>query len=252
MANPAQRLGERIAVVSGGASGIGRAIALRLAAEGAIVEILDQNDAGPTCAEIAEAGGTAACGVCDVADDAQIDAAVEALRARRGRVDILVNSAGILTDRRPWRSRTREEIERFVKINYVGVFALTKAIYPLITSSRHGRIVVVGSRTALMGNPGMSGYVESKAAAMGFVRVLARESGEHAITVNAVAPGMIATPGTRANSDEAAFDRMVGIQAIKRRVTPEHVAALVAFLASDDAEMITGQTIVCDGGGYLH
>ena len=137
-------------------------------------------------------------------------------------------------------------------LGYVGVFALTKAIYPLITSSRHGRIVVVGSRTALMGNPGMSGYVESKAAAMGFVRVLAREAGEHAITVNAVAPGMIATPGTRANSDEAAFDRMVGIQAIKRRVTPEHVAALVAFLASDDAEMITGQTIVCDGGGYLH
>jgi len=252
MANPAERLGDRIAVVSGGASGIGRAIAKRLAAEGAIVEILDRNDADAVCAEIAAAGGTATACVCDVGDDAAIAAAAEVIRARRGRVDILVNGAGILTDRRPWNERSREEIERFVKVNYLGVFALTKAIYPLIQPSRHGRIIVVGSRTAFTGNPGMSGYVESKAAAMGFVRVLAREAGEHGITVNAVAPGMIATPGTRANSNEEAFDRMVAIQAIKRRVAPEHVAALVAFLASDDAEMITGQTIVCDGGGFLH
>jgi NAD(P)-dependent dehydrogenase (short-subunit alcohol dehydrogenase family) len=252
MTSPAQRLSERIAVVSGGASGIGRATAKRLTAEGAIVEILDKDDAGSACAEIIGAGGTATSGICDVTDDGQIAAAVEAIRARRGRVDILVNNAGVLTDRRPWRDRTRHEIERFMAVNYFGVFALAKAIYPLIMQSNCGRIIVVGSRTVFMGNPGMSGYVESKAAVMSFVRVLAREAGEHGITVNAVAPGMIATPGTRANSDEAAFDRMVAIQAIKRRVAPEHVAALIAFLASDDAEMITGQTIVCDGGGFLH
>jgi NAD(P)-dependent dehydrogenase (short-subunit alcohol dehydrogenase family) len=252
MASVAQRLHERIAVVSGGASGIGRAAAKRLAAEGAIVEILDRDDAGSTCAEIAVAGGTATCGLCDVTDDGQIAAAVEAIRGRRGRVDILVNSAGVLTDRRPWLTRSREELERFMQVNYFGVFALAKAIYPLILPSPCGRIIVVGSRTVFMGNPGMSGYVESKAAVTVFVRVLAREAGEHGITVNAVAPGMIATPGTRAHSDEADFDRMVGIQAIKRRVAPEHVADLIAFLASDDAEMITGQTIVCDGGGFFN
>ena len=87
---------------------------------------------------------------------------------------------------------------------------------------------------------------------MGFTRVLALELGSEGITVNAVAPGMIATPGTRANSEEEAFDRMTAMQAIKRRVEPEHVADLVAFLASDDAAMITGQTIVCDGGSFLH
>jgi NAD(P)-dependent dehydrogenase (short-subunit alcohol dehydrogenase family) len=252
MASPTQRLSERIAVVSGGASGIGRATANRLAAEGAIVEIIDKNDAGPICAEIVGAGGVAASVVCDVTDDGQIAAAVEAIRARRGRVDILVNNAGVLIDRRPWHSRTRAEIERFMTVNYFGAFALAKAVYPLISASRCGRIIVVGSRTVFIGNAGMSGYVESKAAVMSFVRVLAREAGEHGITVNAVAPGMIATPGARANSDEDAYDRVVTTQAIKRRVAPEHVAALIAFLASDDAEMITGQTIVCDGGGFLH
>jgi NAD(P)-dependent dehydrogenase (short-subunit alcohol dehydrogenase family) len=87
---------------------------------------------------------------------------------------------------------------------------------------------------------------------MGFTKVLALELGREGITVNAVAPGMIATPGTRANSEEEAFDRMTAMQAIKRRVEPEHVASLIAFLVSDDAEMITGQTIVCDGGSFLH
>jgi 3-oxoacyl-[acyl-carrier protein] reductase len=87
---------------------------------------------------------------------------------------------------------------------------------------------------------------------MGMTRVLARELGEEGITVNAVAPGMVATPGTRAHSPEEAFDRVMGNQAIKKRVTPEHLAALIAFVASDDAEVITGQMIMCDGGGYLH
>jgi NAD(P)-dependent dehydrogenase (short-subunit alcohol dehydrogenase family) len=95
-------------------------------------------------------------------------------------------------------------------------------------------------------------YVASKGAVMGMTRVLARELGDEGITVNAVAPGMVATEGTRAHSSEEAFDRVMMNQAIKKRVQPEHLAALIAFLASDDAEMITGQWMLCDGGGYLH
>jgi len=95
-------------------------------------------------------------------------------------------------------------------------------------------------------------YVASKGAVMGMTRVMAKELGDDGITVNAVAPGMVATPGTKAHSDEVAFNRVLMNQAIKKRVTPEHFAGLIAFIASDDAEMITGQMILCDGGGYLH
>jgi NAD(P)-dependent dehydrogenase (short-subunit alcohol dehydrogenase family) len=245
------RLHDRIAIVSGGASGIGHAIVRRLAAEGATVEILDRSDAGSVAAETIEAGGAARAAICDVTDERQVADAVRAVAERHGRVDILVNNAGILIDRRPWHSRSRDEIEQFMRVNYVGSYLLTQAVHPLMKESSCGRIVMIGSRTALNGNPGMAGYVESKAAVAGLARVLARELGAEGITVNTVAPGMIATPGTRANSPEDAFDRATAVQAIKRRLQPDDVAALVAFLASDDAAMITGQTILCDGGGFL-
>jgi NAD(P)-dependent dehydrogenase (short-subunit alcohol dehydrogenase family) len=247
-----QGLQGKIAVVTGGASGIGRATAQRLAAEGTIVEILDKDDATTVCSQIAEAGGAAQFTRCDLTDERQIAAAVRVIQDRHGKLDILVNNAGILAPRKPWHTKSREEIDRFVQVNYLGVYLLTQAMYPLIKRSDRGRIILIASRTAFTGNPGMAGYVESKAAVIGLAKVLAQELGGEGITVNAVAPGMIATPGTRANSPEEAFDHMVASQAIKRRVKPEHVAGLVAFLASNDAEMITGQTIVCDGGGFLH
>ena len=246
------RLDGRIAVVSGGASGIGRATAERLAADGALVEILDRHDAGKMSAAIVAAGGRPEATLCDVTDEAQIRAAVEAIEARHGKIDILVNNAGILTERTPWHEKPLAEIERFMRVNYLASYALTQAMYPLIRKSANGRIVMIASKTVFVGNPGMAGYVESKAAVMAMTLVLAHELGADGITVNAVAPGMIATPGTRAHSSEIAFDNATAMQAIKRRLEPEHVAALVAFLASDDAALITGQTIVCDGGGFLH
>ena len=247
-----RRLDGRIAIVSGGASGIGCATAKRLASDGATIEIIDKDDARPVCAEIAAMGGTVQNNRCDITDEKQIAAAVQSIEVRHGRVDILVNNAGILTARKPWHLKSRDELERFMQVNYLALYSLTRAFYPLLKKSIHGRIVMVGSRTVFVGNPGMAGYIESKAAVMGLTRVLALELGSEGITVNAVAPGMVATPGTRANSEEQAFDSMTATQAIKRRVEPEHVANLVAFLVSDDAEMITGQTIVCDGGGFLH
>ncbi len=246
------RLKDRVAVVSGAATGIGKATALRLAAEGAKVEILDIKDAAETVTEIRAAGGEANSSVCDVTNEAQIAEAVKGVEARHGHVDILVNNAGILSGRTPWHELSYEEVNRFVQINYIGYFLVSKAIYPLLKKSKHGRVINVASRTYFLANPGQMAYVAAKGAVMGMTRVMAKEMGDDNITVNAVAPGMIATEGTLAHSNEEAFNRVMQNQAIKKRGRPEHLAALIAFLASDDAELITGQMILCDGGGYLH
>lgn len=246
------RLKDRIAVVSGAATGIGQAAAVRLAAEGAIVEILDLNEASETVDKIRTAGGVAYSELCDVTSEEQIANAVQAIESRHGHVDILVNNAGVLSGRTPWHELSYEEVNRFVQINYIGYFLVSKAIYPLLKKSQYGRLINVASRTYFLANPGQMAYIAAKGAVMGMTRVMAKEMGDDNITVNAVAPGMIATKGTMTHSNEEAFNRVMQSQAIKKRGKPEHLAALIAFLASDDAEIITGQMILCDGGGYLH
>ena len=247
-----KRLENRVAVISGAATGLGKAIAIRLASEGAAVEILDRKDASEVCAEIAAARGQASATLCDVTDDAQIAAAVKSIGERHSAIDILLNNAGILSGRSPWHTLSREDMERFIDVNFLSYFLVAKAFYPLIKKNSTGRIINVASRTYFLANPGQMAYVASKGAVMGMTRVLAKECGDDGITVNAIMPGMVATPGTMAHSQEEAFDRVMMNQCIKKRVTPEHFAALAAFIASDDAELITGQMILCDGGGYLH
>lgn len=245
-------LKDRVAVVSGAAAGLGRAAAIRLAADGAKVEILDVKDASETVEKIRAAGGESWSSLCDVTSEPQIAEAVNGIEARHGRVDILVNNAGILSGRTPWHELSYDEVNRFVQVNYLGYFLVSKAVYPLIKKSSCGRVINVASRTYFLANPGQMAYVAAKGAVMGMTRVMAKELGEDNITVNAVAPGMIATEGTMVHSNEEAFNRVMMNQAIKKRGRPEHLAALIAFLASDDAELITGQMILCDGGGYLH
>jgi NAD(P)-dependent dehydrogenase (short-subunit alcohol dehydrogenase family) len=246
------RLKGRIAVVTGAASGMGRGAALKLALEGAAVEILDLQDAAPVLEEIRKAGGSANAMKCDTTDETALARCAGAIGERHGRIDILVNNAGILQGRTPWHSISREEMNRFVQINFMGYFLTSKAMYPLLKKSKAGRIINVASRTFFLANPGQMAYVAAKGAVWGMTRVLAKELGEENITVNAVAPGMIATPGTEAHSKEEAFERVMQNQAIKKRGKPEHLANLIAFLASDEAEMITGQFMLADGGGYLH
>ena len=245
------RLDGRIAVVTGAASGMGQGAAIKLATEGAFVELLDRSDAGDTLAQITAGGGKAAASRCDVTDEAQIASAVQAAAERHGRIDILVNNAGLLSGRKPWHELSRDEVNRYLQVNFVGYFLVTQAFYPLLKKSQAGRVINVASRTYFLANPGQMAYVASKGAVMGMTRVLAKELGPENITVNAVAPGMIATAGTREHSAEDAFDRVMQNQAIRRRGEPRHLAALIAFLASDEAELITGQFMLCDGGGYL-
>jgi NAD(P)-dependent dehydrogenase (short-subunit alcohol dehydrogenase family) len=246
------RLQNRIAVISGAAKGLGKAAAVRLASEGAKIEILDIADASEVCKEIQVAGGEAYSQICDVTNEEQIKNCVAEIEKRSGRVDILVNNAGILSPRTPWYELSYEEVNKYVQINYLGYFLVSKAIYPLLKKSEFGRLINVASRTYFLANPGQMAYVAAKGAVMGMTRVMAKEMGDDNITVNAVAPGMIATEGTLANSNEEAFNRVMQNQAIKKRGQPHHLAGLIAFLASDDAEIITGQMILCDGGGYLH
>jgi NAD(P)-dependent dehydrogenase (short-subunit alcohol dehydrogenase family) len=246
------RLDGTIALVTGGAKGLGRAACLRLANDGSQVAILDRDPADDVVAKIEDIGGTAFAVPCDVSDEAEVESALTQVGQRFDRLDILVNNAGILSPRKPWREWTRAEIQRYFDINFFGYFLVARAAYPLLKKSERPRIVNVASRTFFMGNPGQLPYVASKGAVQGLTWCLARELGEEGINVNAVMPGMVATEGTNAYNTEEAFDRVMGNQAIKKRVQPDDLADLIAFVVSDDAKMITGQTFICDGGGYLH
>ncbi len=166
---------------------------------------------------------------------------------------MLVNNAGLLSGRNSLLEATPEELHRFYDVNAVGPLLMVQACFPHLKASAHrGRVINVASRTFFTGAPGQIGYVASKGALIGMTRVMARELGEHRITVNAVMPAQVATPGTRAHSGDEVFARTMSQQAIREFVTPEDFAGLVAFLASPDGAMITGQTMVCDGGGLLH
>ena len=239
----------RVAVVTGGARGLGKAAVERLAEEGMKVGVLDLLE--DEAQEVAQAVGGAAFR-CDTTDEALLAAAFEGVNARFGGVDVLVNNAGLIAPRKDWTDWTKEEVERFAQVNYIGYFLAIKAAHPYLKASGRGRVVNVASRTFFMGNPGQTPYVSAKGAVIGLSWNMAKELGGDGITVNAVMPGQVATPGTLEYNDEAMFERTMQNQAIKRRVRPEHLAALIAFLASDDAAMISGQSIVVDGGGLLH
>ncbi len=242
----------RVALVTGGAMGLGRAISLRLASDGAKIAILDKEPGAEVANSIVAKGGEAEAWQADVTDEDEIGRTIEGIANRFGKLDVLVNNAGILSPRKAWRDWTRAEIQRYLDINFMGYFLVTEAAYDLLKKSEQPRTVNVASRTFFMGNPGQLPYVASKGAVQGLTWCLARELGEEGINVNAVMPGMVATEGTRAHNEEDGFDRVMNNQAIKKRVEPEDLADLVAFVASDDAKMITGQTFICDGGGYLH
>lgn len=243
------KLNEKIALVTGGSRGIGRAVCLELAKGGASVALCY---AGNTAAAQETVAACQALGVnamalqCDVADEAQVAAMVQAVLEAFGRVDILVNNAGITRDGL-LMAMPAESFDAVIQTNLRGAFLCMRAVCRPMMRQRYGRIVNISSVVGLRGNAGQVNYAASKAGLIGMTKSMARELATRGITVNAVAPGFIATDMTDAMPQKAREATLAGIPAA-RLGTPEEVAGAVAFLCSDDAAYITGQVLAVDGG----
>jgi len=245
-------LKERVALVTGGSRGIGRAISVTLARAGAFVAVNYRGNveaAEETLEAIREAGGEGMLLPFDVADPEAVDAAITALVKERGRLDILVNNAGISIDQLLMRVKP-EEITRTFEANVAGAIYCAKAAIRPMMRKKHGRIIQISSVVAETGNPGQVVYSASKAALLGMTRTLAREYASRGITVNAVTPGFIETDMTAA-LPEAAREGILNTTPIGRIGRPEEIAAAVLYLASDEAGYVTGQTLGVNGGMHV-
>ena len=239
----------RIAVVTGGAAGIGQAFAHRLALDGHRVAIADVAGAEETEDLVRRAGSAAFSMRCDVADGASVAAFADAVRERFGRCDVLVANAGIYPIA-PFDEVTWEDWRRIMSVNLDSLFHLTKALLPAMREAGWGRIVVMASNGFHTGIPDLTPYVASKGGVIGFVRSLAGEIGDDGVTINALAPSLTRTAGTLAGPHEELgwFHRVAAMQAIKRTQEPADLTGALSFLVSDQAAFITGQTLAVDGG----
>jgi 3-oxoacyl-[acyl-carrier protein] reductase len=243
-------LSGKIALVTGASRGIGRAIAMTLAARGAYVVAAARGDnAAGTVAAIHEAGGRGESVALDVttADGAQL--LVADVLARHGRIDILVNNAGIARDQLMLRMK-RDDWDQVIATNLTAAFACAQAVLKPMVKQRGGRIISISSVVGQSGNAGQANYAASKAGLIGFSKALAREVASRGITVNVVAPGLIETDMTKALTEQAQGGWAAQIP-LGRAGTPADVAAAVCFLASDEASYITGHVLAVNGGMYM-
>ncbi|HET7695004.1 MAG TPA: 3-oxoacyl-ACP reductase FabG [Vicinamibacterales bacterium] len=240
----------RVAIVTGASRGIGRAIAAKLAAQGAVVIGAARGDnARATADAIVAAGGKAEAAAADVADPAAIERLVAATLERHGRIDVLVNNAGITRDQLMLRMK-RDDWDAVIATNLTAAFMLTQAVLKPMIRQRSGRIICISSVVGQGGNAGQANYAASKAGLIGFAKSVAQEVASRNVTVNVVAPGLIETDMTRAITDAARDDWSARIP-LKRLGTPDDIAAAVCFLASDEAAYITGQVLAVNGGMYM-
>jgi len=241
----------KLAIVTGGGQGIGRAIALDFAEAGLDVVIADINleTAEAAAAEVAAAGSDPLAFELNVADADNVEALIEKVSEKYGRIDYLINNAGITRDALMMRMGD-DAWRAVIDINLTGTYLCSKAVIRVMMKQRDGRIVNISSVVGAMGNAGQTNYAASKAGVVGFTKALAREVAARGITVNAVAPGFIQTAMTDALPDKAR-EELVNLIPNGRLGTPEDVAAAVRFLVSEDASYITGQVLHVNGGMYM-
>jgi len=252
------RLENKVAIVTGSARGMGRVFALRLAREGAKVTICDVLDCAPVAKEIEALGGEVLALKTDVTSEKDTAAMAQKTVDRFGRIDILVNNAAVIGAievkdfAKPVEEIVSADWDRILAVNIKGVFLSSKAVIPYMKKQGGGKIVNMASTVAFTGLPDFIHYSTSKGGVLTMTRGLAWALGEFNINVNAVAPGLVMTEAMQAAFDAKYSEMVVGHQLLKRKIEPEDVASAVLFLASDEAAMITGQTLVVNGGEYMH
>jgi pyridoxal 4-dehydrogenase len=243
------KLENRVAIVTGAAQGIGRAIAEKLDAEGATVVVADVNANGAEQAAGALERGQGM--ECDVSSQESVQAMVAKVLDEHGRVDALVNNAAIVPFI-AWDDVDLDHWQKIIDTNLTGVYICSRAVYGPMREEGYGRIVNIASNTVMAGTPNMAAYVAAKGGVWGFTRALATEVGGYGITVNAVAPGLTASDGVLASPHAEAFEFVQSLQAIPRRGESEDIAPTVSFLCSEEAGWVTGQMVVADGGHTRH
>ncbi len=242
-----QQLEGKIALVTGGSQGLGKAIALKLAAHGADIAVVYVGPSEPaeeTVREIQALGRRARAYVCDVRDEEAVNAAVEAVKADLGKVDILVNNAGITRDMLLVGMKDAD-YDAVLDINLKGAFHMIRACYRDFMRKKYGKIINISSIAGLMGNAGQGNYAASKAGLIGLSKSVARELGGRGVCCNCIAPGFIATDMTKDIREDNPLLQQVPM---KRMGTPEDVANVALFLASPASDYVTGETIRVDGG----
>ena len=240
----------KVALVTGASRGIGRAIALKLSAQGATVVAAARGDhAADTVAAIVAQGGTAEAVGVDVTDSTALEALPGAIVSRRGRLDIVVSNAGITRDQLLMRMK-REDWDAVIATNLTASFTLAQAAIRPMLKQRSGRIIAVSSVVGQMGNAGQTSYAASKAGLIGFAKALAREVASRSVTINVIAPGFVDTDMTRAVVEKAQIDWATQIP-LGRLGTADDIAAAACYLASDEAAYITGHVLAVNGGMYM-
>jgi NAD(P)-dependent dehydrogenase (short-subunit alcohol dehydrogenase family) len=248
------RLTDKVIIITGGAKGIGRAYGLAVAAEGARVVVADIADPTATVKEI-EARGAQALGVrCDVSREQDTQRMATETIARFGRIDVLVNNAALYGTlaRRPFMEIPVEEWDQVMAVNLRGLFLCARAVFPAMKARGKGSIINISSSTFFKGVPDYIHYTTSKGGVVGFTRSLARELGDVGIRVNAIAPGFTLSGDNEKNISEERKQANVRMRMLKRAELPDDVVGTLVFLASDDSDFITGQTILVDGGASVH